>query len=92
MYFIGDMFKHFSGLWEQKLSTIIRFCDSRMMVGGSGAVGFLAFLVGLSVFGSVHSASIYQFGPYKIIYQSLKLMDSSSPPMLNVTIRFDQIE
>jgi len=43
MYFIGDMFKHFSGLWEQELGAIIGFCDSGMVVGGGGAVGFFAF-------------------------------------------------
>ena len=55
MYFIGDMFKHFSGLWEQELSAIIGFCDSRIVVGGGGAVSFFAFEVGLRVFGSVHT-------------------------------------
>lgn len=69
MYFIGDMLKHFSGLWEQELGAIIGFCDSRMVVGGSGATGLLAFLVGLRVFGSDHiDASIYQFRPYTIRY------------------------
>jgi len=43
MYFIGDMFKYFSGLWEQELGAIIGFCDSGMVVGGGGAVGFFAF-------------------------------------------------